>query len=142
MSYQPLDRSDILDIHANQIEFYGGDASIRDLGLLDSAIAQPFATFAGALLHADIFEMAAAHLFHIVSNHPFVDGNKRTGAVAAVAFLEINGIEIVAPPGELYDLTMQTAQSRADKAIISAFFRSLAPSPPEGSAAPPGHNPS
>jgi prophage maintenance system killer protein len=61
-------------------------------GLLDSAVAMPKAGFGGEYLHADVFEMAAAHVFHIAKNHPFVDGNKRTSAVAACMFLEMNSV--------------------------------------------------
>ena len=73
---------DVLYLHTNQIDLYGGDHGVRDINLLDSAIAQPQAAFGGNHLHAFPFEMAAAYMFHIVQNHPFVDGNKRTGAVA------------------------------------------------------------
>lgn len=65
---------DLLEIHRDQIERYGGVLGARDIGLLQSAIAQPCATFAGNYLHADLFEMAAAYLFHIARNHPFIDG--------------------------------------------------------------------
>ena len=71
-----LQTSDLLRLHTDQITRYGGDPGIRDLGLLGSAIAQPQAGFGGQFLHADIFEMAAAYLFHIVQNHPCLDGNK------------------------------------------------------------------
>lgn len=137
-----LSQDQVLRLHRSLIEHYGGDAAVRDMGLLMSAICQPPAMFGGQFLHSDLFEMAAAYLFHVVQNHPFVDGNKRTGAASAVMFLDINGIEIQADEAGLVELTLETAQSRADKAIISAFFRSRAPSSPEGSAAPPGHNPS
>jgi death-on-curing protein len=93
---------------------------------LDSAIAQPKATFGGNFLHAFPFGMAAAYMFHIVQNHPFVDGNKRTGAVAALAFLDLNGIDIDAPKGELYSTTLSVATGQADKDVIADFFRSHA----------------
>jgi death-on-curing protein len=81
---------DIIESHQNQIDTYGGSYGIRDIGLLESAIAQPEASFSGQYVHADIFEMAAAYLYHLVMNHPFVDGNKRVGLEAALVFLEIN----------------------------------------------------
>ena len=99
---------------------------MRDLGLLESAVAQPQASFGGQMLHEFPFEMAAAYLFHIVQNHPFLDGNKRAGAVAALAFLDLNGIEIDAPKGSLYELTLSVATSQAGKAEIAEFFRSHA----------------
>jgi death-on-curing protein len=101
-----LSLEDVLTLHADQVALYGGDHGVRDLGLLESAIAQPQATFGGEFLHKDLFEMAAAYLFHIVQNHPFLDGNKRTGAVAAMVFLDLNGVEITAPKGSVYEVTM------------------------------------
>jgi death-on-curing protein len=80
----------IIESHQNQIDTYGGSHGIRDIGLLESAIAQPEASFGGQYLHADIFQMAAAYIYHLVMNHPFVDGNKRVGLEAALIFLEIN----------------------------------------------------
>jgi death-on-curing protein len=70
--------------------------------------------------------MAAAYMFHIVQNHPFVDGNKRTGAVAALLFLELNDIVIDAPAGSIYEKTIAVANGRADKQEISLFFARIA----------------
>lgn len=70
--------------------------------------------------------MAAAYLFHIVQNHPLVDGNKRTGLVTALVFLDLNGIQIDTPQGSLYDLTLSVATGQSGKAEIAAFFRKLA----------------
>lgn len=114
---------DVLFLHADQIERYGGEHGVRDLGLLESAIAQPRAAFGGEVLHADVFDMAAAYLFHIIQNHPFLDGNKRAGAVAALVFLDLNGITIAAPEGSLYDLTLAVATGRASKLQIAEFLR-------------------
>ncbi len=75
-----LSLEDVLEMHLDQIRRYGGSAEVRDMGLLESAIAMPQATYAGENLHEDVYSMAAAYFFHIVQNHPFVDGNKRTGA--------------------------------------------------------------
>lgn len=121
-----LEVRDILTLHADQVDLYGGEHGVRDLGLLESAAAQPQATFDGEFLHGDVFEMAAAYLFHIVQNHPFIDGNKRTGLVAALVFLDLNGVEIDAPQGSLYDLTMSVATGQAGKPEIAEFFRRLA----------------
>lgn len=118
-----LNVEDVLQLHADQIALYGGEHGVRDTGLLESAVAQPQATFGGQYLHKDLVEMAAAYLFHIVKNHPFVDGNKRTGAVAALVFLDLNGIEIDAPKGSIYELTMSVATGHADKTQIAEFFR-------------------
>lgn len=121
-----LSLDDVLFAHLDQIQRYGGDPGVRDGGLLESAIAQPQATVGGQWLHAFPFEMAAAYLYHLVQNHPFVDGNKRTGAVAALLFLDLNGVEITAPRGALYDLTMAVANGEAGKPEIAEFFRAHA----------------
>jgi len=121
-----LTAEDLLAIHAAQIGLYGGAHGVRDRGLLESAVAQPQATSGGEYCHGAPFEMAAASLFHIVRNHPFVDGNKRTGLVATLAFLELNGIEINAPGGSLYELTISVTTGQAGKAQIAEFLRSHA----------------
>ena len=118
-----LDVHDVLILHAEQAALYGGACGVRDAGLLESAIAQPQTMFGGEYLHKDIFEMAAAYMFHIVQNHPFLDGNKRTGAVVAMVFLDINGIEIDAAKGSIYDLTMSVATGKTGKTEIAEFFR-------------------
>ena len=114
---------DVLMLHANQIELYGGSDGVRDVGLLESAIGQPRTTFGGEYLHGDLFQMAAAYLFHIVQNHPFLDGNKRAGAVAALVFLDLNGVEIAAPKRALYELTISVATGESGKDAIAEFFR-------------------
>ncbi len=119
MTPEFLTHEDILEIHALQLDRYGGGDGIRDRGLLESAAAQPMATFDGEFVHDGLFEMAAAYLFHIVSNHPFIDGNKRTGLLSALVFLDLNGIIIDGETETLYDLTMAVAEGRADKAKIT-----------------------
>src|SRR5881628_1739845 len=118
---------EVLEIHRDQLARYGGAAGIRDLGLLQSALAQPQATFGGQFLHADLFEMAAAYLFHLVQNHPFVDGNKRVGTVAALVFLRLNDQDTNATEGELESLVLAVAQGQTDKATIAKFFRDHSP---------------
>jgi death-on-curing protein len=119
-----LDVSDVVLLHADQIALYGGEKGVRDMGLLESAVAQPRAGFGGEYLHPDLFEMAAAYLFHIVKNHPFLDGNKRAGAVAALTFLDINGVDIEVLKGSLYDLTVDVATGKAGKSEVADLFRS------------------
>lgn len=114
----------ILRLHQSLIQHYGGSDGVRDMGLLDSAIAQPKAMFSGEYLHQWPYEMAAAYMFHIVSNHPFVDGNKRTGAASAIVFLDINGIQIDNDEPGLVELTLKVATSQSSKAQIAAFFES------------------
>lgn len=119
-----LEITDVLQIHMDQIANYGGATEIRDRALLESAIEQPRASFGGNYLNPFPHTMAAAYLFHIVMNHPFVDGNKRTGTVAALIFLNLNGIVIEANPGELSDLTIAVAQGTIGKLDVADFFRS------------------
>lgn len=87
---------------------------------------QPMASFGGEFLHGDLFLMAAAYLFHIVKNHPFVDANKRAGVVTAVAFLKLNGVVVADPSSVLYDSTMAVAEGRLDKEGLAEVFRRLA----------------
>jgi death-on-curing protein len=119
-----LTLDDILESHQNQIDTYGGSHGIRDIGLLESAIAQPEASFGGQYLHADLFEMAAAYLYHLVMNHPFVDGNKRIGLEASLIFLEINDESLIANDAELVDLVLKTTAGEVGKQEIAEFFRS------------------
>jgi len=119
-----LELSDVMQIHINQIANYGGANDIRDANLLESAIEQPRASYDGSYMHTFPFEMAAAYLFHIVMNHPFVDGNKRTGTAAALVFLDMNGTSIDAISGELANLTLAVATGSVGKREITAFFES------------------
>ncbi len=114
---------EVLEIHQDQITHYGGATGIRDLGLLQSALATPQAGVGTQYFHADLFEMAAAYLFHLVRNHPFVDGNKRTSAAAALVFLEINGIEIRASDEVLVKTVMAVAEGKLQKGALAEFFR-------------------
>ena len=114
---------DVLGIHRRQLELHGGTAGVRDMGLLESAIAMPAAGFGDEYLHKDIYEMAAAYLFHIVQNHPFTDGNKRTGAVVAMAFLELNDVEFEITNDQLVEFVLAVAEGKMEKPEIAAFFR-------------------
>ncbi len=121
-----LDLERVLRIHSSLIERYGGETGIRDAGLLHSAIAMPQASFGGQFLHSDLFEMAAAYLFHIVRNHPFLDGNKRTGAGAAIIFLALNDVRVRGEEEALVEMTLRVASGRADKEQIADLLRSIA----------------
>lgn len=113
-------------VHRSMLEAYGGLDGLRDAGLLASAVAMPQASYGDEWLHADLFEMAAAYLFHLVKNHPFLDGNKRVGAACAVIFLDVNGVEIAADEDGLVEITLRTATGTADKSDIAAFLRTRA----------------
>ena len=116
-----LTLADVLEIHQDQLRRYGGGLGTRDLDLLKSALAMPQAGMGEEYFHADIVEMAAAYLFHIVRNHPFTDGNKRTGTVAALVFLMLNGIEVDAEEDEFEQLVRGVAEGKAGKNDIAVF---------------------
>ena len=83
----------------------------------------PQVGFAGEFLHADLFEMAAAYLFHIVKNHPFIDGNKRVGAMSAYVFLRLNGLDLQTSNESFEGLVRAVAEGKADKGRVVEFFR-------------------
>ena len=114
---------EVLAIHAHQITRYGGALGVRDQGLLESALAMPAATFAGENLHPSLPEQAAAYLFHIVKNHPFVDGNKRVGLASSLVFLRLNGVRIRASDDDLVDLVMGVAEGKRSKADVAVLLR-------------------
>lgn len=120
-----LDVEDVLLIHEEQLAKYGGAAGVRDAALLESAVAMPRATAGGEFAHEDLFAMAAAYAFHIAQNQPFVDGNKRTGLLAAIVFMDLNGLAIADPEGRLYDAMISIAQRRLDKAGLAALLNPL-----------------
>lgn len=121
ISFVDIDR--VLQVHLSMIDRYGGEHGLRDIALLQSAVAMPQTSFEGQFLHNDVFEMAAAYLFHIVQNHPFVDGNKRTGTAAAIIFLALNNVQIEPDEDELVNLTISVARGEVDKSKIAEFFR-------------------
>jgi death-on-curing protein len=114
---------DVLDIHHDQIARYGGDASLRDLGLLEAAIAMPMQAFGGECLHEFPHGMAAAYLFHLVKNHAFVDGNKRVGLATALVFLKWNGFRLAASKAAVEALTLSVAAGETAKPAVIEFFR-------------------
>ena len=113
----------VLRIHDAQIAQHGGDPGVRDEGLLESALAQPQAGFGGEYLHKDLFEMAAAYLFHLANNHAFVDGNKRTGLAVALTFLRGNGYRVTGEDTELADLVLEMIVQKHDKAWLADELR-------------------
>lgn len=120
-----LTLAEVIDIHSNQMRLYGGLPGIRDINLLSSAIAMPYASFHGEYLHNDIYEMAAAYAFHICKNHSFVDGNKRTALVSALVFLELNGISISDSQGKLYDAMLDLSTGKLNKSEFASILRKL-----------------
>lgn len=121
-----LTLDEVLAIQAEQIERYGGTEGVRDRGLLASALAMPAATYGGQFLHPNLFEMAAAYLFHLCNNHPFVDGNKRTALATCLAFLWLNDLEVVADPDEVTDLVLGVADGSVGKAQVAVYLEERA----------------
>ena len=119
-----LSLPEIVAIHRDQITRYGGSEGLRDWSLLQSAVAMPAAAFGGRFLHTDLCEMAAAYLFHLVKNHPFVDGNKRVGAVTALVFLTLNGFDFFAPEEDFAEMVLAVARGEMDKGQVAVFIRS------------------
>jgi death-on-curing protein len=122
MDSRYLGLDEALAIHAHQIARYGGTPGIRDRALLEKALAMPKATFGAELLHPSLPEQAAAYVFHLVKNHPFLDGNKRVGLACGLAFLRLNGLRLVAGEDELVDLILGIATGTVSKAEVSVFI--------------------
>jgi len=117
-----LSLEDVLEIHEQQIAYYGGAPGLRDAAGLESAIATPQATYAGEFLHPSIPAMAAAYLFHLCQNHAFIDGNKRAGANAAITFLLINDWDPMLDENELVELVLSIASGNFKKAELTSLF--------------------
>ncbi|BCA56611.1 putative death-on-curing family protein [Nitrospira sp. KM1] len=118
-----LNVEDVLLAHADTLEEEGGLGGVRDHRLLDAAVAMPRQQFGGTYLHPDFAAMAAAYLFHIAQNHPFFDGNKRTAALSALAFLRVNGIEQLPPPQYLETATRRVAAGEQTKDELVRWMR-------------------
>jgi death-on-curing protein len=119
-----LGLEEILALHADQIERYGGSAGVRDLGLLESAVAAPESSFGGGYLHGSLPEMAAAYLFHLAQNDAFVDGNKRVAAAAMIMFVYLNDHDLECDEDELVELTLGVATGTTTKAEVGVFLAS------------------
>ena len=113
---------EVVDMHDLLILEFGGLNGLRDLGLLVSAVEAPKASLSNEFLHPTLFDKAAAYLFHISRNHPFIDGNKRTAAFAALAFLEDNKVRLNFDEYEFEELVVETSMGHISKKDISRFF--------------------
>lgn len=118
-----LDKSTIMLFHNDQLERYGGAKGIRDEGLLESALAQPQASFDGSYVHEDIFHMAAAYGYHLCQNHAFYDGNKRTALIAMYTFLYVNGYQISADKKSLFAIMMDLASGKVTKEELREYLK-------------------
>jgi death-on-curing protein len=119
-----LTKPEILEIHHQIITQTGGSFGVSNLGLLESAIAQPQMTFDGQELYPNLTEKAAALGFSLIKNHPFIDGNKRTGHAAMEVFLILNGYEINASVDEQEKIILQVASSELNRDDFTQWLSS------------------
>ena len=114
---------DVLDLHARVINLAGGAAELRDVGILQSALAQPRTTFEGTELYPTLEEKATALMFSLIQGHPFVDGNKRLGYAAADAFLVLNGFQLVASLDDAEQTVVGVASGQVSRDALFAWIR-------------------
>ena len=115
----------VREIHAEALKQFGGLHGVRDENLLASAVLAPQSTFGGKSPYADVVEIAAAYLFYICKNHPFLDGNKRTAMMSAIVFLRLNGIEPRPDSDEWEELMLDVAGSKLDRDATTRRLRKL-----------------
>ena len=118
-----MNLDEVLAIHHDQIERYGGSHGVRELNLLISAISRPQATFAGEDLYIDLFDKAAALMHSLILNHPFVDGNKRTGVVSTARFLFINNFSLKVDKMSLINVSLKVESKKWDIVEISSWLK-------------------
>ncbi|HEY8657200.1 MAG TPA: type II toxin-antitoxin system death-on-curing family toxin [Candidatus Limnocylindria bacterium] len=118
-----LSVGEVIELHREAIRTYGGTSGIRDLGRLEAAVGAPQSGSGDAYYHEDVWEMAAAYLFHIVQGHPFIDGNKRAGLMAANTFLRMNDLAVIAEEDTYADLVLAIAAGSKGKSEAATFFR-------------------
>ena len=117
-----LTNPEVLALHAEALAQFGGAAGVRDLSLLESALAKPLNLMAYGK-DISLFDLAAAYCIGIARGHPFVDGNKRTAFLAAAVFLDLNGYEIGPQEADVVATMIQTAEGRLDQVRLSVWFR-------------------
>jgi death-on-curing protein len=122
-----LDTDIVLDIHAEQLAIFGGGDGMRDLGLLESALARPLNKFAYG--ETDLAALAAAYAFGIARNHPFVDGNKRAAFGSMIVFLGLNGIDLDVPPEDATAIILEVAAGGIDEDGLARWLRDNWPKP-------------
>jgi death-on-curing protein len=115
----------VREIHAEALKQFGGLEGVRDENLLASAVLTPQSSFGGKSPYADIVDVAAAYLFYICRNHPFLDGNKRTAMMSAIVFLRLNGIALKPDSKQWEKLMLDVAASRLDRDQTTARLRKL-----------------
>jgi death-on-curing protein len=119
-----MDTKDALVAHDLELAAHGGSAGVRDLGLLESAMARARNVWAYAESTPSLAVLAAAYAFGISSNHPFVDGNKRTALVISFAFLDVNGLEVTASQEEAYLTILGLAAGEISEPALALWFAS------------------
>ena len=115
----------VREIHREAIMRFGGSDGVRDLALLESAVAAPQASFGGQSPYSDLAEVAAAYLFYLCRNHPFIDDNKRAALGACLVFLRLHGVEPVPDGPEWEDLVLAVAASQLDRETTTDRLRPL-----------------
>jgi death-on-curing protein len=115
----------VREIHAEAIRQFGGLNGVRDENLLASAVLTPQSSFGGKSPYVDLAEVAAAYLFYLCKNHPFVDGNKRTAMIAAIVFLRLNGIEPKPDSKQWEKLMLDVAAGKLDRDVTTQRLRKL-----------------
>lgn len=118
-----LTLDDVLEIHKDQIRQFGGDPALRSKGLLRACLSVPSNKIGGHYAHQDIFEMAAAYLFHIIDQRPFNQANQRVAAMSCLYFLYLHKIDLICDPESFADLVRNTAGGKSAKMQIADFLR-------------------
>jgi len=117
----------VSEIHAEAIARFGGAGGVREIALLESAVSAPQASFGGKSPYGDLAEVAAAYLYYLCKNHPFVDGNKRAALGACIVFLRLNGIEPKPDGPEWEELVLGIASGILDRDQTTPWLRRLMP---------------
>lgn len=112
----------VLYIHEEEINRYGGSSGLRDLTLLESAIFRPQTTFGGKELYPTLFNKASSLMHSIINNHPFIDGNKRTGTATMLVFLDLNGYMLTVSQKELVHLALDISAKKLTITDISTLL--------------------
>lgn len=123
MKIKYISLDEVIAIHDNMVSLYGGSHGIRDLGLVESAISRPKATFGGQDLYPDIFTKAAALFHSLMFNHAFVDGNKRTTISTTARFLSLNGYQLTATDREFVDFPLKVENNHLPLEEIAAWLK-------------------
>lgn len=123
MSAEPewLEVGIVLDFHSEQLALFGGPDGIRDIGLLESALAPPVNKFAYG--ERDITALAAAYGFGIARNHPFIDGNKRTALASMIVFLGMNGLDLDAPQEAVTAIILSMAAGEVSEELLARWLK-------------------